>query len=326
MKKSMFLVASFVLMALHCSAQTSSGSIWSVLGDKAALLSLFMQSSVTATISVDGDENIVSVPGHDRRVTVTAGDGLELTSVVSVTKLGFGFVDSGNRTVWKSCTFWDKNWNVMFQGYTKGEVLPAKGGWKLVWDGDVKMTLPEWINIGLPDGMTEAYAYIRFVDSDGNISYMSLERDWEGNLYFPTDMVGTDAVLVIHGWDSNGDEVGKVVDLSTGQDLPIETFNEYAGPVSIEGVVNMADSLVWVINPDEEDSLLQLTVTEKTTISVNIQTMDGRKPLGLYIRSVGAGKWGEWVYVDGSTKEFVFRAGIYHILMEGLEPLPPGKG
>jgi hypothetical protein len=318
--KKVIVGLSCLVMSVSLFAQTA----WNrAIGSEAGLESYCLEHSTRAYIGVWGGDDVIAISNANQYAWVYSSDPLKLAEKVSIQKLGYGIVAGSTAPIQKSCQFYDENYRLMYFGYTEGKIIKIGDISSLVWK-DMEMTVPDSFRMSLPEEYQWAYIYLKFTDENGNTRYIYLgqgkEFDW-----LKSFAGYKDARLLVRGYTTDGYTLNQVVDVASGEFMPIEEMVEDFNSIKMEGFSYHTNSLVYVVgatNSIGKSPLFQLTSATNAygmlkSVGISVKTSENERPLGFYYRKVdGAGAWPDWQYLElrGLDVEgFKFPEGIYHL-------------
>lgn len=323
-----------VIVGLFClvmSVSLFAETAWNrSFGSTAAQASYLQEHSTRAYIGIWGpDDEVVAVSNASQSTWVYSSDPLKLADKVAAQKLGFGVVAGSTNLLSKSCYFYDENYNVTFWGYSEGKVLDVGGISTLVWN-DLEMNILASYEMPFPKEYSWAYAYVKYTDENGQVRYSYLGQGTKFTWVSAySNLKG--ARLLIRGYTTEGYTLNQIIDVGTGDFMPIEETEVDFGSIVMEGFSYHTNSLVYTVgatNSIGKSPLFQLTSATNSygmlkTVGVSVKTSEGERPQGFFYRKVdGAGAWPDWQYVELSgldVEGFKFPVGVYHIDFKWLK-------
>ncbi|MDE2172419.1 MAG: hypothetical protein KGJ33_00530 [Patescibacteria group bacterium] len=206
----------------------------------------------------------------------------------------------------------------LFTGYHQFWLVNGKGGYALPPDyGNVTLTLFDNIPIKVN---ADAQSAIIDILNDAGVTTAEYSLNVQnGKVYFPRQLAGTNAMLAVYISGGKGVGPGWLYwNVSSGSQVTPEHF-DVALKSTIQGVVSLTDTNVYVTVPTTNSVGYNLTAELKSTskqwLGVSFSTSEGRLFKGAWVRKAGDALWTPYA-PTGGTKYFLLpvEQAIYYII------------
>jgi len=211
--------------------------------------------------------------------------------------------------------------DTLFFGYNSFNLVQGNGGYSLPDGyGKVTLTLANTVPIKIPGSQ---YAIIDILDSNGNTTAEYKVDVYNGKVYYPRQLAGTNAILAVLVGDGRTQGTWKFWNATTGGAVQESHYSISLNP-SVSGITSLTNSNVIIAVPTHNsfgtNQTVELTSTVKQRIpTVSFYTTENKWFIGAWVRKAGSSDWSLFQPTTNPATDLVsfsldLLPGVYYIV------------